>query len=171
MATSSNFGLTFKLETVNPLAYAVERAYSVPRARLWQAWTDAGDLAEWYCPLEMRVLPGSTISDPVEGGKWCTAVDAGAYGVAYFWGRYAEVEPTVRITHTLHYSTDVADFDRADETGPTHVVVLEFSDTASGAHVRYSQFGEMPAEEAGRAQAGMESYLDSLAQFLARRPG
>jgi hypothetical protein len=32
--------------------------------------------------------------------------------------------------------------------------------------VRFSQFGDLPEGEPDRAKAGMESYFDSLGQFL-----
>jgi len=32
--------------------------------------------------------------------------------------------------------------------------------------VKFSQFGDLPAEEAPRAQAGIENYFDSLGNFL-----
>jgi hypothetical protein len=32
--------------------------------------------------------------------------------------------------------------------------------------VKFSQFGELPEGQAEQAQAGMESYLDSLEQFF-----
>jgi len=37
-----------------------------------------------------------------------------------------------------------------------------------GTWVRFAQYGEMPADQATMAQAGMESYFDSLGAYLAR---
>jgi len=34
--------------------------------------------------------------------------------------------------------------------------------------VRFAQCGQMPADQAAMAQAGMESYFDSLGEYLAR---
>ena len=35
-----------------------------------------------------------------------------------------------------------------------------------GTWVRFAQYGDMPAEQAAMAQAGMESYFDSLGKHL-----
>jgi uncharacterized protein YndB with AHSA1/START domain len=151
------------------LAYSVERAYPVSVETLWNAWTNAEALQEWYCPPTMSVKAGSTISEPGEGGLWKNAVQAPEnMGTAYFWGRYAAVEPFAKAEHTLFYSTEESDFDAADESGPSHLVVLDFEARDGGAWVRYSQFGEMPAEMAEGARMGMETYLDNLQTYLSK---
>jgi uncharacterized protein YndB with AHSA1/START domain len=150
------------------LAYSVERLFPVSREELWEAWTDADALQHWYCGPTFSVHPNSTLSDLAVGGRWTSAVDApDNSGTAYFWGRYTEVQPMIRAEHTLFYSTDSAEFFAASESGPSHRVVLEFEPRDNGAWVRYSQFGEMPAEMAEGARQGMEQYLDNLALYLA----
>jgi uncharacterized protein YndB with AHSA1/START domain len=151
------------------LAYSVERIYETSVEKLWHAFTDAQALGQWYCPPFMTVRPGSSVSEPVVGGAWKNAVDApNNAGTAFFWGRYTVVVPNERAEHTLFYSQTEADFDAADESGPSHLVVLDFETKDAGAWVRYSQYGEMPAEMAEGARQGMETYFDSLAAFLSR---
>jgi uncharacterized protein YndB with AHSA1/START domain len=87
--------------------YSVEREYPVAVTALWDAWMDADALQSWYSPTDLKVLPGSVVSEPVLGGWWTVAVDV-------------------------------------------------------------SQFGELPADQAEGAKAGMESYFDNLGAFLAR---
>ncbi len=154
----------------DPLAYSVERVFEVSVDRLWTAWTDANELASWYCPVGLTVTPGSTVSEPIDGGRWAAAVDVPDGGAAYFWGRYTAVVPNSRAEHTMLYSVDPAEFAAADESGPAHVIVLDFEDRDGGAWVRFSQFGEMPAEMADGARQGMESYLDSLQTHLDASP-
>ena len=151
------------------LAYKVEREFPVSIERLWECWTEAAELANWYCPPNMRVKPGSTVSDPSQDGLWQTAVEIpGDGGTAYFWGRYGKVEAPAYAEHSLFYSVDEADFIEASELGESHLVVLEFETRDDGAWVRYSQFGEMPPEMAEGARQGMETYLDHLESFLSR---
>lgn len=159
------------LSSVNdPLAYSVEREFAVPVERLWTAWTDASELAAWYCPVGLSVAPGTTVSDPIEGGRWSAAVVVPDGGAAYFWGRYTAVVPNSRAEHTMLYSVDREEFAAADESGPAHLIVLDFEGRDGGAWVRFSQFGEMPAEMAEGARQGMESYLDSLQIHLDANP-
>ena len=152
-----------------PFLYSVEREYPVSLERMWRAWTDAVELEQWYFPTDLASVPGVTVSDAVVGGRWKVAVDVTAHGFnAYFWGRYNEVEPGQRLAHTLCYSQDRAEFDAADDEAPHHDIVVGFEQRADGAWVRFSQYGEMPAEQIERTKAGMESYFDSLGAYLAR---
>ena len=147
--------------------YTVEREFPVSIDRLWRAWTDAQELEAWYRPVVLDVVPGSAVSDATPGGHWKIAVDVPDNGfVAYFWGRYLEVVPNVRLTHSMHYSQDEAEFVLADESGPAHRIELDFADREGGSWVRFSQFGEMPAEQVEATQMGTTSYFDSLQMHL-----
>jgi uncharacterized protein YndB with AHSA1/START domain len=148
--------------------YSVERQYSVSIERLWAAWTEASQLEHWYSPTILSVLPGSAISETKVGGVWAIAVDVSANGFnAYFWGRYSIVEPLKQLVHSLHYSQDEAEFVLKDVDTPAHKIVIDFEERTGQSWVRFSQFGEMPAEQAEASRQGMESYLDSLENFLA----
>ena len=150
-----------------PLAYSVERTYPVDAERMWRAWADAAELEQWYAPTELSVVSGSVVSDAVIGGRWAVAVDATAYGhIAYFWGRYDDVTTNSRLIHSLSYSQDEADFVAHDDDAPSHDIVIDMESRDGGTWVRFAQYGDMPAEQAAMAQAGMESYFDSLGQHL-----
>ena len=149
------------------LAYSVERTYPVDVDHMWRAWTDARALEQWYAPTDLHVVPGSVVSDAVEGGRWAVAVDATAYGhIAYFWGRYDEVSPGSRLIHTLSYSQHEADFIARDDDATNHDIVIDMESRDGGAWVRFAQYGDMPPDQAAMAQAGMESYFDSLGSHL-----
>lgn len=154
---------------MNDLAYSVERTYPVGMDAMWRAWTDADALEQWYAPTDLSVVPGSVVSEAVEGGRWAVAVDASAYGhIAYFWGRYTEVVRGSRLVHGLAYSQDEAEFLARDDDAPHHDIVIDMEGRDGGTWVRFAQYGDMPAEQAAMAQAGMESYFDSLALHLGR---
>ena len=53
-----------------------------------------------------------------------------------------------------------------DMSTPSHLIVIDFDDRGSSSWARFSQFGELPDGDAEQAQAGMESYFDSLGIFL-----
>jgi uncharacterized protein YndB with AHSA1/START domain len=147
--------------------YAVEREFDLPVDILWAAWTDPVALEVWYHPTDLSVVPGSVVSDPVEGGAWSVAIDVPAEGVvAYFWGRYTAVAPSARLDHTLAYSQSAEEFAARDDDAPHHLVRIEFENRGFRSWVKFSQFGDLPEAEALRARAGMESYFDSLAAYL-----
>ena len=149
---------------------SVEREYPVSLERLWSAWTVASELEEWYAPVVLFVVPGTVTSDARVDGAWKVAIDVPDNGfVAYFWGRYTAVEAPTFFEHTLFYSQDRAEFDAADETGPSHRLVLDFAETETGSWVRLSQYGEMPdADQVEATRLGTESYFDSLGLYLER---
>jgi hypothetical protein len=87
--------------------------------------------------------------------------------VAYFFGKYLYIEIEKRIEHTLHYTQSKDEFEAKNFNTEFHFISLDFKDCGQDSWVRFAQFGELPEGEAEQAQAGMESYFDSLAKFLA----
>jgi len=149
--------------------YSVEREYPVTVASLWSAWTSPEKLEQWYSPTFLSVVPGSAVSETKVGGQWAIAVDVSANGFnAYFWGRYSEVKLHQKLEHTLCYSQDVEEFYARSDDAESHLIVIDFEDRGDASWVRFTQYGEMPAEQAEASREGMESYLDNLEQFLAK---
>ena len=148
--------------------YSVEREFDLPVEILWDAWVDATALEAWYHPTDLSVVPGSVTSEPEVGGAWSVAVDVPSEGfVAYFYGKYTEVVEQKLLAHTLCYTQSAQEFAARDESAPHHRIVIDFDSRGMYSWVKFSQYGELPDGEAVRAQAGMESYFDSLAAFLA----
>ena len=149
--------------------YSVEREYAAPLSTLWDAWTNAEKLEAWYHPTDLKNVPGLTESDAVDGGIWTVAVDVPAHGfAAYFFGRYRNVVYGKSFEHTLHYTQSLEEFQARDFDTPSHLVLVEFEERGDRAWVKYSQFGEMPEEQIAMTTKGMESYFDSLGNFLGR---
>ena len=149
--------------------YAVEREYPVTVQQLWNAWVGPTALEDWYHPTDLTVVPGSVTSNPSVGGWWTVAVAVPEYGVnAYFFGRYTAVEQHRQLIHTLHYTQDEQEFVARDESTPHHLIHIDFEERESVSWVRFTQFGEMPAEQIPQTKDGMESYFDSLDEYLSR---
>lgn len=147
--------------------YSVERELDIPIEMLWAAWTDPVALEAWYHPVGLSVVPGSVASEAVEGGRWAVAVDVPEEGfVAHFYGRYTAVVEHLRLEHSMAFTQSAEEFALRDEAAPHHRVVVEFDNRGFRSWVKFSQFGELPAGEAVRAQEGMESYFDSLETYL-----
>ncbi len=147
--------------------YVVEREFPAPVQRLWQAWTDAREIEQWYSPTDLSVVPGSVVSEAVVGGEWAVGVDVPEYGfVAWFHGRYTEVDEPRRLVHTLHYTQDRAEFEARDESAGHHVVSVDLEPRGNRSWARWSQFGEMDPAQVPATKAGMESYFDSLGAHL-----
>lgn len=151
-----------------PFAYSVERTFKTDLETMWSAWMNPASLESWYHPTTLKSVPGVFVSEPVVGGLWAVAVDVSMHGFnAYFFGRYQTLIENARIEHTLHYTQDLAAFEAKDFNTEFHDIVIEFEERDGGVWAKFSQFGLLPEGEAPQAQAGMESYFDSLAEFLA----
>jgi len=149
--------------------YSVEREYPVKVSTLWDAWMNAEALQIWYSPTDLSVVPNSVVSEPAVGGWWTVGVDVSQYGFnAYFWGTYSEIEINKRIVHSLNYSQDESEFAARELSSLAHNIEIDFEDRGAKSWVRFSQFGELPEGQAEQAKAGMESYFDNLALYLAR---
>ncbi len=147
--------------------YSVEREYPVAISKLWSAWMDADALENWYSPTDLSVVPGTVVSEPIVGGWWTVAVDVSAHGFnAYFWGTYSEIEVNKKIVHSLSYSQDATEFAARAITTDAHIIQIDFEDRGSSSWVSFTQFGDLPAEQAEGAKAGMESYFDNLGMYL-----
>ena len=149
--------------------YSVEREYPVVVTTLWDAWINADALQIWYSPTDLSVVPNSVVSEPVVGGWWTVGVDVSQYGFnAYFWGTYSEIEVNKRIVHSLNYSQDESEFAARELSSLAHSIEIDFEDRGASSWVQFSQFGELPEGQAEQAKAGMESYFDNLALYLAQ---
>jgi uncharacterized protein YndB with AHSA1/START domain len=153
----------------HPFLYSVEREYPVAINRLWQAWTDASELECWYFPTDLGSTKGATVSELTIGGLWTCGVEVPEQGItAYFFGNYTKIEKNELLEHTLHYTTSLEEFVSKDFETESHLIRIEFEDRGSSSWSKFSQFGELPEGQAEMAQAGMTSYFESLAQFLAK---
>ena len=147
--------------------YSVEREFPVSIKTMWQAWTSSDALQSWYHPVDLKCLPNSVENESVVGGIWSVSVDVPEHNfVAYFYGRYTKVIENELMHHTMCYTQSKSEWEARDMSAPHHDVVLEFEDRADKSWVKFSQFGEMPAEQIELTKAGMESYFDSLANYL-----
>jgi len=147
--------------------YSVEREYPVSIDRLWKAWTDAVELEAWYFPIDLNATKGATESVLEVGGLWACGVDVPAHGfTAYFFGKYTNIVKNELLEHTMHYTTSAEEFAKKDFSTESHLIRVEFEDRGSSSWSKFSQFGELPEGQAEMAQAGMNSYLESLANHL-----
>jgi uncharacterized protein YndB with AHSA1/START domain len=147
--------------------YSVEREFDAPAESVWNAWVEAQALESWYHPTNLQNVPGSVVSEVEIGGLWTVAVDVPENNfVAYFYGRYTAISVNKKIEHSMFYVESTAEFEARDESRPFHEVIVDFEERGDSTWVKFSQFGELPEGHAPRAQAGMESYFDSLAEFL-----
>lgn len=154
---------------IQQFLYSVEREYPVTIERLWRAWTEASELESWYFPTDLSSTKGATVSDLKVDGSWACGVEVPEHGfTAYFFGKYTKIIDNELLEHTLHYTTSAEEFEKMDFSTESHLIRVEFEDRGLSSWSKFSQFGQLPEGQAERAQAGMNSYLESLARFLGK---
>ncbi|WP_350281508.1 SRPBCC domain-containing protein [Kribbella sp. HUAS MG21] len=128
----------------------IERVLPATIDRVYDAWTRAEVLAQWYCPnpqLELKVD-----ADVRAGGAY--VVEMGPHVVR---GTYLEVEPPYRLVFSWQWD--------GSDGEPTRVQV-ELSEVAGGTRMLLSHTGFSNAEDAANHRQGWEPELDRLAGLL-----
>ena len=143
------------------------RIVNAPRERVWQAWTDADELARWFWP--QRLAPACRMN-PREGGSWRITSDALGIEAS---GEFTGIEPLKRLDYTWRWN---------DEDDETHVTVIledavatedaEPSDAAWPPDARATSVtvvhtGFPTAESADEHEVGWSDCLDRLPEALA----
>ena len=150
-----------------PHLYSVEREFNVSIDKLWHAWTDAHALEAWHHPVGMSCLSGATQSNMKIGGLWSYAVQApGRESISYFFGKYSSIQENLRFEHSMHYTESKDEFELKDFNTPAHQISVEFEARGDKSWSKFSQYGEAPQAQAALMKQGIESYFDSLGEFL-----
>jgi uncharacterized protein YndB with AHSA1/START domain len=92
----------------------VERIFNAPRERVWRAFTDPAQVAQWWGRGNKLVIEKLEVR---RGGHW-RFVEHGPEGVHGFEGRFREVTPPERLVQTFewdgmpgHVIVETADFE------------------------------------------------------------
>jgi uncharacterized protein YndB with AHSA1/START domain len=147
-------------------SYTVIREIPFSAEKIYQAWTDEQQIPQWYGPVGMNTKEGSVSSDARVGGNWSATVVDPQGGQHQFTGEYHEVVPNQKLVYTLDYSNpDMPNMPKYPD-GVHEVVTLTIEDKGASSVLTFTQNGFLPAAQIPYAQAGMESYFDSLVNFL-----
>ena len=149
----------------------LEKTYDAPLAKVWQAWTTAEELKQWWGPDNVTI-PTCEIDLKV-GGKFYIVMEAGEAMGPYkgtLWPMQAEftdVEPHAKLAYTAQAWTEgMKDDTTIDQT--TEIVFAEV-DGKTKVTVKAAIYKLGP--KAGMATEGMQmgfnQQLEKLAKFLA----
>jgi uncharacterized protein YndB with AHSA1/START domain len=139
----------------------VERDFTAPVARVWQAYTDPDLLVQWWGRGNKLTIERMEVE---RGGHW-RIVEHGPEGDNGFEGRYREVSPPERIVQTFEW-----------DGMPGYVIVetAEFTDLGDGrTRVTTTSLFHTTEERDGMLGSGMETGLNesyaALDALLARQ--
>jgi uncharacterized protein YndB with AHSA1/START domain len=156
--TSAAHAPALQLTTPSDREVRVERVFNASRERVWKAFTDPKQVAQWWGRGNKLKIERM---DVVRGGHWRFVEDTSESGAEGFEGRYREVTPPERLVQTFewdgmpgHVSVQAVDLEDIGD-GRTRVVTTCLYLTTE------DRDGMM---HAGMAQGMAESYaaLDAL---------
>lgn len=136
----------------------VERILDAPRDRVFQAWTDADQIAAWYGPARAEIPRDGVRVDPRVGGRW--EVTMLMPGGREFVAGY-EIEMLVEPELIVMRSDPMPEMGMPDGT----LVRVEFHDLGNRTRVLLTD-GPFPPEGTEHAAAGYVAALGKLAALL-----
>lgn len=132
----------------------IERVLSAPPDRVFAAWTDSAQLAQWYGPEGMKAEIFENDIRP--GGKYALVMRSDE-GEHHLSGAYEEIDPPRKLVMTWKWKT----------SEDTTRVTIELRPEGDGTHLRLTHTGFSEAEQASSHNQGWSSTLNDLERYLA----
>ena len=132
----------------------IDRVFTAPPDRVFAAWTDTAQLAEWYGPEGMKAEIFA--NDLTVGGRYSLVMKS-AEGEYHLSGEYEEIEPPRKLVFTWKWKT-------SDETTR---VTIELRPEGDRTHLRLTHTGFAEAEQTSSHNQGWSSSLNDLERYLA----
>ena len=137
----------------------ITRTFDVPPERVWEAWTDPDQFAEWW-GTDAVWVPTETVSlDVREGGEWRAVMHLPEQAGTIAWvGEYTVVEPPHRLAFTLS----------DDEPDPRRdTVTVDLRAVDGGTEMTVSQLGGgLSSVGYDEAAAGYQGFFDTMATLF-----
>lgn len=140
----------------------ISKNLDAPVARVFAAWTDASQVAQWFGP------PGYTVRIPrlepeVDGGFQFEMIPPDGSSSRFIVGRYLECNPLERLVFTWAWQDDLED---ESTRGPDSLVTVEFNGDDKRTVLALTH-ERLPGTEAAAAhRQGWEGSLHCLQEFL-----
>lgn len=131
----------------------IDRVFRASPERVFAAWTDSAQLAQWYGPEGMSTEIFENDVSP--GGRYALLMRS-AEGEYHLSGEYEEIDPPHKLVMTWKWKT-------SDEITR---VTIELRPEADGTHLRLTHSGFTEAEQAKSHNQGWSSSLNDLERYL-----
>jgi uncharacterized protein YndB with AHSA1/START domain len=136
------------------------RTYAAPRQLVWDAWTDPGQIAQWWGPRGVSTPRESIEIDLRPGGKMRLEMVDDVTGQRYpNSGTLLEVDPPARLV----WSDDGFGDGGGRNTATVTLTEIDATTTILRVHI----VADFTDEVRAGAEQGWGSQLDKLAMFLA----
>ena len=143
---------------VEKLSLEIRRLINAPRDQVYAAWTDPGQLKEWFGPENVHT--DDLVADVRVGGKYRWDLTNAEGEKITCRGEYLELQPGRKIVFTWQFDDDEA------WENHTSIVTVELSDRGNGTEVRL-RHERLPGEKSrDRHAEGWNSVLNKLEKFF-----
>jgi uncharacterized protein YndB with AHSA1/START domain len=139
------------------LVLRLKRLLPAPRAAVYRALTDPGELAKWWGPRGFTAP--SLEFDPRVGGSYRIAMQPPDGDLFHLSGEFREVDPPARLAYTFRW-------DPPDPDDRETVVALSLRERDGGTEVRLSQGAFATEARLALHEAGWTESLEWLEQML-----
>jgi uncharacterized protein YndB with AHSA1/START domain len=146
-----------KAQSTANITLHMKRTFRAPRDKVFRAWTDRVELAQWFAPSAEY----STVVPELElrvGGRYRVEMHHKDGNVHSVSGTYREIKPPEKVVFTWRWDRDAS---------PEHsVVTIEFQDLGNSTEVTLIHERLPNAEEREKHAHGWNGCMDQLAKFL-----
>jgi uncharacterized protein YndB with AHSA1/START domain len=146
-----------KTQSTANLTLQMKRTFRAPRDKVFRAWTNRVELAQWFAPSTEY----STVVPEFElrvGGRYRLEMHHKSGNVHSVSGTYQEIKPPEKVVFTWRWDGD---------TSPEHsVVTIEFQDLGNSTEVTLTHERLPNPEERDKHAHGWNGCMDQLAKFL-----
>jgi uncharacterized protein YndB with AHSA1/START domain len=147
-----------KQATTETFELRIDRKIRAKRARVFEAFTNADDLARWSAPEGLEVTDGSV--DLRVGGKWSVVMEDAARTMRHqAEGEYREISPPEKLVYTHYWVTD-------EQPVPT-LITVDFHDEGDGTRVVMLHEGFVSEASRNGHEQGWTSCFDRLERMFA----
>jgi len=136
----------------------VKRFLPFPRALVYRALTEPGELARWWGPHGFSV-PNIEF-DLLIGGSYRIAMQPPDGEIFYLSGEFRDVAPPIRLAYTFRWSPP-------DPDDQETIVVLTLEEQPGGTEVRLTHSGFATERRRALHEAGWTDSFERLEQVLA----
>jgi len=141
----------------------ITRRFDAPARIVFEAWTRADLVAQWWAPQSRGVSITSCEAEVRPGGRYRYVLRTGKGETVAFSGAYLEVEPPTRVVYTQIFEP---------VPGPPVLVTVTFEERDGGTDLTALEV--YPSKEvlemvlATGMETGMRETMDQLAALLGR---
>ena len=147
-------------KTAKNTTLEIKRLIKAPRDRVYAAWTDPGQLKQWFGPENVQTH--DLVADVRVGGKYHWDLSNSEGERMTVRGEYRELQPGKKIVFTWQWDDDEVWKNR------TSIVTVELDDADAGTELRLTHV-QLPSEASrDRHTEGWSSVLDRLEKLFSK---